>query len=46
MFIQLNDDGQKFVVAYANWSNNKTNTNYERVCFCNNPLENGRVQTR
>jgi len=25
---QLNDDGQKFVVAYANWSNNKTKVKY------------------
>jgi hypothetical protein len=27
-FTQLDDDGQEFVVAYANWSNNKTNAKY------------------
>jgi hypothetical protein len=28
MLTQLDDDGQEFVVAYANWSNNKTNAKY------------------
>jgi hypothetical protein len=28
MFIQFDDDGRKFVVAYANWSNNKTKAKY------------------
>ncbi len=36
MLIQLNDDGQEFVVAYASQSNNKTKskyTSYEGECF-------------
>jgi hypothetical protein len=28
MFIELDDDGQKFVVAYASCSNNKTKAKY------------------
>jgi len=28
MFIQLDDDGRKFVVAYASQSNNKTKAKY------------------
>jgi hypothetical protein len=36
MFTQLDDDGQKFVVAYANRSNNKTEakySSYEKECL-------------
>jgi hypothetical protein len=36
MLTQLNDDGWEFVVAYANWSNNKTKakySSYEGECF-------------
>jgi hypothetical protein len=36
MFTQLNDDGWEFVVAYANWSSNKTKakySSYEGECF-------------
>jgi hypothetical protein len=28
MLIHLDDDGWEFVVAYASWSNNKTETKY------------------
>jgi hypothetical protein len=28
MLTQLDDDGVKFVVAYASWSNNKTKAKY------------------
>jgi hypothetical protein len=28
MFIQLDDNGWEFVVAYASWSKNKTKTKY------------------
>jgi hypothetical protein len=28
MLIQFDDDGRKFVVAYANWPDNKIETNY------------------
>ncbi len=28
MLTQLDDDGQKFVVAYASWSNNKIKAKY------------------
>ncbi len=36
MFTQLDDDGREFVVAYASWSNNKTEakySSYEGECF-------------
>jgi hypothetical protein len=36
MFIQLDDDGQEFVVAYTSCSNNKTKakySSYERECL-------------
>jgi len=36
VLIQLDDDGRKFVVAYANRSNNKTKVkyiSYEGECF-------------
>jgi hypothetical protein len=36
MFTQLDDDGQEFVVAYANRSNNKIEVkynSYERECI-------------
>jgi hypothetical protein len=36
MFIQLDDDGQKFVVTYASCFNNKTKAkynSYERECL-------------
>jgi hypothetical protein len=38
MFIQLDDDGQEFVVAYANCSNDKMKakySSYEGECFAN-----------
>ncbi len=28
MFTQLDDDGQKFVMVYASWSNNETEAKY------------------
>jgi hypothetical protein len=36
MLTQLDDDGQEFVVAYANYSNNNTEakySSYEGVCL-------------
>jgi hypothetical protein len=36
MLTQLDDDGWEFVVAYVNWSNNKTKAkynSYEGECF-------------
>jgi hypothetical protein len=36
MLTQLDDDGREFVVAYANWSNNKMEAkynSYERECL-------------
>jgi hypothetical protein len=36
LFTQFDDDNQKFIMAYDNWSNNKTNVNYnsyEKECF-------------
>jgi hypothetical protein len=36
MLTQLDDDGQEFMVAYVNWSNNKTKAkynSYEGECF-------------
>jgi hypothetical protein len=36
VFTQLDDDGKNFMVAYANWSNNKMEakySSYEGECF-------------